>query len=385
MDLTFGSDDLAFRDDVRAFIDSSLAPGLRAKLAQGRHPAKAEQVAWQRRLDAQGWGAPAWPVEWGGTGWSVTRRFLFQQEMELAPAPPGNTSGTGMIAPILLRFGTEAQKQRFLPAIRTADIWWSQGFSEPGAGSDLASLKTAARRDGDAYIVNGTKLWSSTAHEADWMFVLVRTDATSKHRGISFLLVDLDSPGIRRQPIPLSGGEAQLNQVFFDDVRVPAENLVGAEGQGWDCARHLLVHERVSISQTGVLKQRLRYLRGVSAGLPQRFRQRLAELEGEQKAMEMLTLRLLAREQAGGGGNADLLPSILKLRGSELRQAITELLVEAAGPQAALYPPKAVQPAPPAYDWPAWAASEYLFYRAATIYGGSSEIQRNILARSLGL
>jgi alkylation response protein AidB-like acyl-CoA dehydrogenase len=383
MDLRFSPAELAFRDEVRAFVDANLAPDLRARLAQGRHPAKPEQVAWQRLLAARGWGAPGWPSAWGGPGWDVTRRFLFQQEMELAPAPPGNTSGTNMIAPILLKFGTEEQKSRFLPPILHAQVWWSQGFSEPNAGSDLAGLKCAAVRHGDHYVVNGTKLWSSTAHEADWMFVLVRTDPASKHRGISFLLVELASPGVRRQPIPLSGGEAQLNQVFFDDVRVPVENLVGEEGQGWDCARYLLVHERISISQTGVLKQRLRYLRGVSDSLSPRGRLRLSELESEHKAMEVLALRLLASEK--GGGNPDLLPSILKLRGSELRQSITELLVEAAGPQAALYPPKWVQPERPDLPWQAWASSEYLFYRAATIYGGSSEIQRNIMARSLGL
>jgi alkylation response protein AidB-like acyl-CoA dehydrogenase len=386
MDLRFSADDLAFRNEVRAFIDAHLPPAVRAKLAQGRHAAKAEQVAWHRLLNGRGWAVPHWPAEWGGTDWSVTRRFLFQQELELAPAPMPNTSGVSMIAPILVRFGTEEQKRRFLPPTRNADIWWAQGFSEPNAGSDLASLKCAARRDGDHYIVDGTKIWSSSAHHADWMFVLVRTDPASKHRGISFLLVDLKSPGISTRPIPLSGGELPLNQVFFDGVRVPAENLIGEEGQGWDCARHLLVHERISISQTGTLKQRLLYLKTMARDGSARFRDRVAALEVEHKALEVLALRLLASEAGASARSADLFPSLLKLRGAELRQSITELLVEAAGPRAALYGPgNAIGGGDPG-DWSAWTASEYFFYRAATIYGGSGEIQRNILAKTaLGL
>jgi alkylation response protein AidB-like acyl-CoA dehydrogenase len=393
MDLDFTDEDRAFREEVRAFLREALPGDLRRKMIARQHLEKADVVRWQRILNARGWATPSWPVEWGGQAWTPTQRYIFQEEAALARAPEPSPFNVNMIGPVIAAFGSEAQKQRFLPATANLDIWWCQGFSEPGAGSDLAALKTRAVRDGEAYVVNGQKIWTTQAQHADWMFALVRTDETGKRQqGITFLLIDMQTPGLTIRPIESIDGVRDLHEVFFDDVRVPVENRIGEEGRGWDYAKHLLGHERSGIARIGLSKERLALLRqlevelGEAGVLGPRERQRLCrkltEAEIELRALELTQLRVVAADAQGGG--AASAASILKVKGTELQQRMTELALELAGPAGLAVP----EHADPVGDdaWLAAAAPYYFTMRKVSIFGGANEIQRNIIAKSvLGL
>src|SRR6185437_9430404 len=309
MDLRFTPEESAFREEVRGFFWQALPEGIRRKMVDGRRLAKEDIVTWQRILNAKGWAVPDWPVEWGGTGWSAVKRYIFQEEMQQAPAPQPLAFGVNMVGPVIIAFGSEAQKRRYLPRIRNIDDWWCQGFSEPGSGS--ASLRTKAERVSDHYVVNGQKTWTTLAQHADMIFCLVRTDPTvKKQQGISFLLIDMKSPGITVRPIVTIDGGREVNEVFFEDVNVPAENLVGEEGKGWDYAKYLLGHERTGIARVGVSKQRVRRLKELAALEPAgggrrmiddaRFREKIAAIEIELKALEMTQLRVVAAERQRG-------------------------------------------------------------------------------------
>jgi alkylation response protein AidB-like acyl-CoA dehydrogenase len=386
MNLDFTDDDRAFRQEVRDFLRDALPADLRRKMIERRHLGKADITRWQQILNAKGWAVPAWPVEWGGQAWTPTQRYIFQEEMALAHAPEGSPFNVNMIGPIIAKFGTEAQKRRFLPATANIDIWWCQGFSEPGAGSDLASLKTTARREGDDYIVTGQKIWTTQAQHADWMFALVRTDRSGKKQeGITFLLLDMRSPGITIRPIPSIDGIADLNEVFFDDVRVPVANRIGEDGRGWEYAKHLLGHERSGIARIGLSKERLAQLRQLEAESGalddwerSRLRRKLAEAEIELRALELTQLRVVAADAQGGGANSAA--SILKVKGTELQQRMTELILELAGPAGLAV--SATEDA----GWLDSAAPYYFTMRKVSIFGGSNEIQKNIIAKTvLGL
>ena len=396
MNLDFNDEDRAFRHEVRDFLAEALPADLRQKMIERRHLGKDDIVRWQRILNARGWAVSAWPVEHGGQPWTPTQRYIFQEEMALAHAPEGLPFNVNMIGPVIARFGTDAQKREFLPRTANLDIWWCQGFSEPGAGSDLAALKTSAVRDGEDYVLNGQKIWTTQAQHADWMFALVRTDASGKRQqGITFLLLDMRTPGIIVRPIPSIDGLRDLNEVFFDDVRVPVANRIGEEGKGWDYAKHLLGHERSGIARIGLSKERLAQLRHLEAELGAdgvlepdeqgRLRRKLAEAEVELRALELTQLRVVAADAVGGGAAGAA--SILKLRGTELQQRMTELILELAGPAglAADDGHEAGRNSPDE-GWVSAAASYYFTMRKVSIFGGSNEIQKNIIAKTqLGL
>jgi alkylation response protein AidB-like acyl-CoA dehydrogenase len=334
-------------------------------------------------------------VEWGGQPWSAIQRFILSEEMQAAPAPAPLGFNVNMCGPVVCAFGTQAQKERFLPRMANLDDWWCQGFSEPGAGSDLASLRCAAKRQGDHYVVNGQKTWTTLAQHADWIFLLTRTDPDNPkaQEGISFLLVDMKTPGITVRPIITIEGGHEVNEVFFDEVRVPAGNLVGVENRGWDCAKFLLSNERTGQASVGASKERLRRLRALAThapgggGLPliedPRFRTRLTEVEVQLMALEMTTLRVLADENRQlKARRPNPASSVLKIRGTEIQQAISELYVMAAGP----YGLAAAGEADDEPDWTALAQGTYFNWRKQSIYGGSNEIQKNIMAKAfLGL
>ena len=376
MDLNYSSEELAFRDEVRAWLTANLPADLRDKMASYEHLSKEDLVRWHRILAKQGWVAPSWPKEWGGTGWNVVQRYLFEEELGYAGSPPLIPFGLTMCAAVLLRFGTEAQKKRFLPRIYQGDDFWCQGYSEPGSGSDLASLKTKALKSGDHYVVTGQKIWTTLAHYADWIFCLVRTDPGSEKRqdGISFLLMDMKAPGITVRPLILMDGAHEVNEVFFDDVKVPAENLVHEEGKGWTVAKYLLGHERMNTGRIGESKRQLAALKEFSASRrnDERFRDRLSRLEIELTALEITNLRFLDRmRRSGQPPGADV--SMLKIRGTEIQQGLTELMMDAADPAAN-------------DDFSSSIRKKYLSTRKTTIYAGSNEIQRNIIAKmTLGL
>jgi pimeloyl-CoA dehydrogenase large subunit len=396
MDLRFSPEELAFRDEVRGFIETALPAGTRAKIEAGRRPSKDELVAWQRVLNQRGWGAPAWPREWGGTDWSAVQHYIFGEELARAPAPPLHPFNVTMVGPVIIGAGTEEQKRRFLPRAANLDDWWCQGFSEPGAGSDLASLRTTATRTGDHYVVNGQKTWTTLAQYADWIFCLVRTDPQAKKQeGISFLLIDMQTKGITVRPIITIEGGHEVNEVFFDEVEVPAENLVGEENRGWDYAKSLLGRERTGIAGIGASKQRLRRIRELAAGEflgerrlidDERFREKLAAVEVELKALEMTQLRVVAAAR-DPAGRPDPASSILKIKGSEIRQATTELLMEVVGPYALPYLPHADEDGwnepPIGPDWAGPVAPTYFNTRKVSIYGGTNEIQKNIVAKAI--
>lgn len=316
----------------------------------------------------------------------------------MAPAPPPLAFGTSMVGPVIYTFGSEAQKKRFLPGIANLDDWWCQGFSEPGAGSDLAGLKTRAEKVGDHWVINGQKTWTTLGQYADWIFVLARTDPTvKKQEGISFILVDMKTPGITVKPIQTIDGGREVNEVFFDDVKVPLENLVGQENKGWDYAKFLLGNERTGIARVGISKQRIRRIKEMAAieqraGRPliedQRFREKIAEVEVELKALEITQLRVIAGEKKREKGKPDPASSVLKIKGSELQQATTELLMEVIGPHSAPYAPEepGSNEPPIGPEWAQTIAPTYFNVRKVSIYGGSNEIQKNIIAKAvLGL
>jgi pimeloyl-CoA dehydrogenase large subunit len=399
MDLRFTPEENAFREEVRTFLHEAIPPAIKQKMVEGRSLSKDDIVTWQRILNKKGWAVPYWPKEWGGTGWTPVQQYIFQEEREMVPAPDPLPFGVNMLGPVLIAFGNEKQKKHFLPRIANLDDWWAQGFSEPGSGSDLASLKTTAKRESDFYIVNGQKTWTTLAQYADWIFCLVRTDpAAKKQEGISFLLIDMKSKGITVRPIQTIDGGKEVNEVFFDDVKVPLENLVGQENKGWDYAKFLLGNERTGIARVGISKERVRRLKQIAAmeragDRPliedERFREKVAAVEVELKALEMTLLRVVADERTRKSNRPNPASSILKIKGSEIQQAISELALEVVGPYALPYEPRGdlLRNEPPVGpDWAAPVAPTYFNYRKISIYGGSNEIQRNIIAKAvLGL
>jgi alkylation response protein AidB-like acyl-CoA dehydrogenase len=394
MDLNYSPEELAFRDEVRAWLTANLPADLRDKVARYEELSREDLLGWHRILAKKGWVAPAWPKEWGGTGWNLVQRYIFEEELGYAGTPPLIPFGLAMCAPVLLRFGTEAQKKRFLPRIYNGDDFWCQGYSEPGSGSDLASLKTRADRAGDRYVVNGQKIWTTLGHYADWIFCLVRTDPTVEKRqeGISFLLIDMKTPGITVRPLILMDGGHEVNEVFFDDVKVPLDNLVHEEGKGWTVAKYLLGHERMNTGRIGASKRELAKLKEFAAGQRKgerslmddvRFRDRVSRLEVELMALEITNLRFLDRmRRTKQPPGADV--SMLKIKGTEIQQGLTELMAQAVGPLAQPFRPLSDDPD---FDrFTAGLAPRYCNFRKTTIYAGSNEIQRNIIAKmTLGL
>jgi pimeloyl-CoA dehydrogenase large subunit len=396
MDLNFSKEEIAFRDEVRAFFKENVPAKTRQKLVEGRHPSKDDMVEWYRILHKKGWGVTHWPKEYGGTGWSSVQHYIFNEELQMAPAPQPLAFGVSMVGPVIYTFGSEAQKQRFLPRIASVEDWWCQGFSEPGSGSDLASLKTKAEKKGDKWIINGQKTWTTLAQYADWIFCLCRTDpAAKKQSGISFILVDMKSKGITVRPIQTIDGGHEVNEVFFDDVEVPLENLVGEENKGWDYAKFLLGNERTGIARVGMSKERIKRIKELAAkvesgGKPVledvKFREKLAAVEIELKALELTQLRVVADEGKHGKGKPNPASSVLKIKGSEIQQATTELLMEVIGPFAAPYDVHGDDDSNETMDWSAQIAPSYFNNRKVSIYGGSNEIQRNIITKAvLGL
>jgi hypothetical protein len=393
MDLTYSPEESAFRDHVRQWLRENLPADLRDKVLGYAPLTKDDQLRWHRILARQGWIAPAWPREWGGTGWSPVQRYLFEEECGYAGTPPLVPFGLAMCAPVLLKFGTPAQQQRFLPRIYAGDDFWCQGYSEPGSGSDLASLRTTATREGDHYVVQGQKTWTTAAHFADWIFCLVRTESVPGRRqeGISFLLVDMKGPGVTVRPLTLMDGGREVNEVYFESVRVPVENRVHEEGQGWTVAKYLLGHERLNNARVGTSRRELERLKALARaqskdGRPLiedvRFRDRLSRVEIELMALEITNLRFLDQVRAGRPLGAEV--SMLKILGSEIQQALTELMMQAAGPLAQAVAP--VDPYDAFDDYVARLAPRYCNFRKASIYAGSNEIQRNIVAKlALGL
>ncbi len=388
MNLALTPAQAAFRDEVRAFIDARLPDEIRSRMRAG-HPARKEDIVlFQRALNERGWAAPHWPKRYGGAELGQVERMILIDELYRAPAPLPSVFNVIMLGPLLMRFGTPAQCDHFLPKLANLDLWFCQGFSEPGAGSDLASLRTAARRDGDHYVVNGQKIWTSTAHVADWAFCLVRTEqAARKQDGISFLLVDMRTPGITVRPIISIDGSHILNEVFFDEVRVPVGNLVGEEGRGWECAKFLLGNERTGIANVGLCRERLGYARELARSLTQAGRpliedtglqSELALLDAEIRALEVTNWRLLMAPETGLAGQA--FASVLKLKGTEVQQDVAALLARLAGPAALERRPAEGEAG---MHWAAPLMPRYLHSRAASIYGGTSEIQKDILAKAI--
>jgi len=389
MDVRLSSEQIAFRNQVRAFIDERLPVDIRQRLRAGHAPRKEDVVAWQRILHERGWAAPHWPRAYGGADLGQAERLILLDEMYRAPAPVPLVFNVGMLGPVLLKFGTETQKQELLPKLARLDLWFCQGFSEPGAGSDLASLRTAAVRHEDHYIVNGQKIWTTGAHLADWMFALVRTDTHArKQEGISFLLIDMRSQGVSVRPVVSIDGQHHLNEVFFDNVRVPVSNLVGQEHRGWDCAKYLLISERTSIAHIGLCRERLDRALELAARPDMRHKRliddpvlqdEVARIDADLRALEVTNWRFLTSPEQAATNPA--YASVLKLKGAELQQSITELLQHIIGTRGMVRCD--AQHAGGASDGLAATAGRYFFARAATIYGGSNEIQRDILARSI--
>jgi len=393
MDLQFSPGDMAFREEVRSFLSANMPAGLLDRSNRGLHPLKDDIVAWQKALYRKGWIAPNWPEEHGGTGWSLTQKYIYNREYFLSGAPQTIAFGLNMVGPVIYTFGTEAQKKAYLRDILKSNVWWCQGYSEPGAGSDLASLKTRAVRDGDDYVVNGQKIWTSWAQYADMMFCLVRTDTECKpQEGISFILIDMKTPGIEVRPIIGLDREHSLNEVFFTDVRVPAGNLIGEENKGWTYAKFLLGNERHIIARVARSQYQLARLKEIARAERRGtgfliedmdFRRRIAKVETDLMALEAMELRYLSQDIAGKKLMAE--PSVLKIRGAEIAQDIKTLTVEALGVYGMAYEPdpdfRGRNDGPIGPDHLHGAMADHLYQRAATIYGGTNEIQRNIIAK----
>lgn len=395
MDLNFNATETAFRTEVRAFLDEKLPQDIRHKVRNGLILASEDYMRWQRLLHMQGWGGAAWPLEFGGCKWSAVQQYIFEEEAAMAGAPRTLPFGVKMVAPVIIAFGTPTQQQRFLPRILSAEDWWCQGYSEPGAGSDLASLKMQAIREDTHYVVNGQKTWTTLGQYANWIFCLVRTDLQAKpQRGISFLLIDMKTPGVTVRPIITMDGAHEVNEVWFENVRVPIENLVGEENNGWTCAKFLLGHERANIAGIGIAKRELARLKQLAAqelrhGQPllrdTLFATRIAQIEIDLMALEITNLRVLSAEaeQRAPGPEA----SLLKIRGTEIQQAISELLVQVIGPYAMQLRREAMaagfsgELAGPANA--VGLAAGYLNLRKLSIYGGSNEIQKNIISQNI--
>jgi len=396
MDLEFSPEEIAFRQEVRAFIEANYPKHLKG-ISLREDLSKEDFLAWHQILGKKGWSAPAWPKEYGGTGWTATQRYIWLEENARAETIPPLPFGVSMVGPVIYTFGTPEQKARFLPGILSGQVWWAQGYSEPGAGSDLASLKTKAVREGDFYIVNGQKTWTTLGQYADWGFFLVRTDSSAKQQeGISFLLIDMKSPGVTVRPIKLLDGGYEVNDVFLENVKVPVDQRIYEENKGWTCAKFLLAHERAGIAGVARSKRNVERLKTIAKaelgddGKPliedEDFQRKLAELEIDLSALEMTELRVLAREHAGKGPGPE--SSLLKVKGTEIQQRLTELTLEAVGNYAQPYTRelKGSNEFNVGPEYSRAAAPVYFNWRKASIYGGSNEIQRNIIAKMvLGL
>lgn len=394
MDLQLSTRDEAFRNEIREFLDEKLPTHLSLKVRNQRRLAKGDYEEWHRILNERGWLAPTWPREWGGAGWGFIERYIFDVEAAAAYAPRTVSFGPSMFGPVILRYGTQEQKQRWLPRILDGSDWWCQGFSEPGAGSDLAGLRTSAVRDGEHYIVNGQKTWTTFAQFANRIFCLVRTDpaARKKQEGISFLAIDMDSPGIKVKPIVLLDGEHEVNEVFFTDVRVPVGNLVGDENAGWTYAKYLLTHERTGTAMVGESTAAFARLKSIAAREIKRgrpllhdpyFAARLARLEIDLANLTTSNLRMLSASTSGAASMAD--SAMLKIRGSEIRQEISALGRMAVGPYAGPFLPEILEEGcgegSAAPDYAAAAMPEYLNNRKLSIFAGSNEVQREIITK----
>ena len=388
MDLAFTPEEHQFRVDIRAWVRDQLPADIAHKVHNALQLSREDMQRWGQILGKKGWLGHAWPKEFGGPGWNSVQKHLFEEECALAGAPRVVPFGPVMVAPVIMAFGNAEQQQRFLPGIASGTVWWSQGYSEPGSGSDLASLKTRAERQGNSYVVNGQKTWTTLGQYGEWIFCLVRTSNEGKPQtGISFLLIDMKSPGITVRPIVLLDGSVEVNEVFFDNVLVPADNLVGEENKGWHYAKHLLAHERTNIADVNRAKRELERLKRIarSEGVYEdtRFRDEIAKLEVDVVALEMLVLRVLAAETAGKQ-SLDI-AGLLKIRGSEIQQRYSELMMLAAGPYALPLIREAMEAGwqgdAVGALWCAPLASTYFNMRKTTIYGGSNEVQRNIVSQ----
>jgi alkylation response protein AidB-like acyl-CoA dehydrogenase len=368
MDLAFSPEERAFRDEVREFIATHLPDDIRRTVQAGDHLEKDHYARWHRILHERGWVAPNWPKEYGGTDWTPVQRHIFYEEIAYGWAPRLLPFGLAMVAPVIIEFGNDAQRARYLPKIHSGEEFWCQGYSEPGAGSDLASLSTRAERKGDRYVINGTKTWITAAQWADWIFVLARTDTSAKKQdGISFILVDMRAPGVTVRPIETIDGGREINEVHLENVEVPVENLVGTEGGGWTYAKFLLEHERTGTAGIASCFQLLEQLDELMAREKiddRRLRERIAAVEIELEALAFTELRTLAAESAGKRPGPE--SSILKIKGTEIQQAVSELALDALGPYAERH-----------------LAPKYFNYRKTSIYAGSNEIQKNIIAKRI--
>ncbi|MBC7380895.1 MAG: acyl-CoA dehydrogenase family protein [Burkholderiaceae bacterium] len=393
MDLAFTPEEQKFREDIRAWVREHLPADISQKVHNALHLSRDDMQRWAKILGKKGWLGHGWPKEFGGPGWNAIQKHLFEEECALAGAPRVIPFGPVMVAPVIMAFGSPEQQQRFLPGIASGEVWWSQGYSEPGSGSDLASLKTRAEKKsiagkGDVYIVNGQKTWTTLGQYGDWMFNLVRTSTEGKPQtGISFLVLDMKSPAVTVRPIRLLDGECEVNEVFFDNVEVPANNLIGEENKGWTYAKHLLSHERTNIADVNRAKRELERLKRIarSEGVYEdmRFRDEIAKLEVDVVALEMLVLRVLSAEKSGK--NSLDIAGLLKIRGSEIQQRYSELMMLAAGPASLPLIREAMEAGWQGdFPGPAFAAplaSTYFNMRKTTIYGGSNEVQRNIVSQ----
>ena len=389
MDLAFTPEEQQFREDIRAWVHANLPADIQHKVRNSLRQTRDDMQRWAKILGKKGWLGHGWPKEFGGPGWNAVQKHLFEEECALAGAPRVVPFGPVMVAPVIMAFGNAEQQARFLPGIASGEVWWSQGYSEPGSGSDLASVKCKAERAGDKYIVNGQKTWTTLGQYGEWIFCLVRTSNEGKPQtGISFLLIDMKSPGVSVKPIVLLDGEAEVNEVWFDNVEVPANNLIGEENKGWTYAKHLLSHERTNIADVNRSKRELERLKKIAQAEgvweDTRFKDEIAKLEVDVVALEMMVLRVLSAEKTGK--NSLDIAGLLKIKGSEIQQRYTELMMLAAGPFAIPFIEEAME-AGWQGDFPggtlgnAPLASTYFNMRKTTIYGGSNEVQRNIVAQ----
>jgi alkylation response protein AidB-like acyl-CoA dehydrogenase len=388
MDINFSDADNQFRQEVKDYLENKYPKHVKEKQNNGEQLTKQDMIDYHKSLYEQGWAGYNWPVEYGGTGWSPTQIYIFQEELGYANTPTILPFGLNMVGPVIYTFGNEEQKKKFLPDILEFNTWWCQGYSEPGSGSDLASLKTNAVKDGDHYIVNGSKTWTTLAQNADWIFCLVRTETTQKKQeGISFLLIDMKTEGIEVKPIITIDGDHEVNSVFFTDVKVPAENLIGEEGKGWTYAKFLLAHERFGIAGVPNQKYSLKLLKERTKDFADNdLKKKIADYEIELSALEFTELRTLAALANGGHPGAE--SSIIKIKGTELQQRLTEMYVEAAGQYILPYEgPEGFNsnntPTSNVSDFSSQAVSRYLNFRKTSIYGGSNEIQKNIIAKAI--
>jgi alkylation response protein AidB-like acyl-CoA dehydrogenase len=395
MDLNYSPADDAFRADIRGWLDANLPQVLRTKVLEHKRLNRDDYASWHKLLGTRSWSVVAWPKEYGGPGWNATQRHIWDEECARIGAPGVLPFGVSMVAPVLMKYGSDAQKSYYLPRILDGTDWWCQGYSEPGSGSDLASLRTRAERQGDHYVVNGQKTWTTLGQFADMMFCLVRTDSgAKKQEGISFLLIDMKTPGITVRPIITLDEDHEVNEVFLEDVKVPLENLVGEENRGWTYAKYLLGHERTGIARVGQSKRELVFLKrlaanqkkgGVSLLADPVFSSKIAALEIEMMALEVTVQRVVASEANGRGPGPEA--SMLKIKGTEVQQALTELMVEAIGPQAAAFDPAYLEGerehSLAGDDGAAPLAAYYFNFRKTSIYGGSNEIQKNIIAQMI--